>query len=184
MQGRAQYTGGRTPDDRGDAARSRAATDRAAGRGRPALDTLHAHAADLEDMPLANRRSQKRGLLLLRRHLGAGAAVLRLSSRGCICAAATKVAEVRRQGALPAARQAEFVNDEQQRLLEIEDMRLVVKFGDKKRYSDQECQAIYQELIEAGLNNDAMRDPDAIEAVFRKLNAADEAETARRDLCG
>jgi hypothetical protein len=81
-------------------------------------------------------------------------------------------------------RRAEFVNDEQQRLLEIEDMRLVVKFGDKKRYSDQECQAIYQELIEAGLNNDAMRDPDAIEAVFRKLNAADEAETARRDLCG
>jgi hypothetical protein len=78
--------------------------------------------------------------------------------------------------------QAEFVNDEQQRLLEIEDMQLVVKFGEKKRYSDQECQAIYQELIEAGLNNEAMRDADAIEAVFRKLNAADEAETARRDL--
>ena len=37
--------------------------------------------------------------------------------------------------------QADFVNDEQQRLLEIEDMRLVVKFGEKKRYSDQECQA-------------------------------------------
>jgi hypothetical protein len=29
-----------------------------------------------------------------------------------------------------------------------------------------------------------MRDPDAIEAVFRKLNAADEAEAARRYLCG
>jgi hypothetical protein len=41
----------------------------------------------------------------LRRYLCAGTAVLRLSSRGCICAAATKVAEVRRQGALPAARQ-------------------------------------------------------------------------------
>jgi hypothetical protein len=106
--GRAQCTGGRTPDDRGDAARSRAATDRAAGRSRPAVDTPHAHAADLEDMPLADRRSQKRGLLLLRRHLGAGAAVLQLSSRGCICAAATKVAEVRRQGALPAARQPSF----------------------------------------------------------------------------
>jgi hypothetical protein len=92
----------------------------------------------------------------------------------------TEAANIERQ----KRRQAEFVNDEQQRLLEIEDMRLVVKFGEKKRYSDHECQAIYQELIEAGLNNDAMRDPDAIEAVFRKLNAADEAETARRDLCG
>ena len=81
-------------------------------------------------------------------------------------------------------RRAEFVTDEEQRLLEIEDMRLVVKFGDKKRYSDRECEAICQELIEAGLNNEAMRDPDAIEAVFRKLNAEDEAETARRDLCG
>jgi hypothetical protein len=29
-----------------------------------------------------------------------------------------------------------------------------------------------------------MRDPDALEAVFRKLNAADEAEAARRYLCG
>jgi hypothetical protein len=80
--------------------------------------------------------------------------------------------------------QAEFVTDEEQRLLEIEDMRLVVKFGEKKRYSDQECQAIYQELIEAGLNNEARRDPDAIEAVFKELNAADEAIAARRDLCG
>ena len=79
-------------------------------------------------------------------------------------------------------RQAEFVNDEQQRLLEIEDMRLVVKFGEKKRYSDHECQAIYQELVEAGLHEEARRNPDAIEAVFRKLNADDEAETARRYL--
>jgi hypothetical protein len=37
-------------------------------------------------------------------------------------------------------------------------MRLVVKFGEKKRYSDQEC----QELIEAGLNNEARPDPDAL----------------------
>jgi hypothetical protein len=43
---------------------------------------------------------------------------------------------------------------------------------------------IYQELVEAGLDDEARRDPDAIEAVFRKLNAVDEAETARRDLCG
>jgi len=76
-------------------------------------------------------------------------------------------------------RQAEFVNDEQQRLLEIEDMRLVVKFGEKKRYSDQECQAIYQELVEAGLDEEARRNPDAIEAVFRELNAVDEAAAAR-----
>ena len=79
-------------------------------------------------------------------------------------------------------RQAEFVNDEQQRWLEIEDMRLVVKFGEKKCYSDQECQAIYQELVEAWLDDEVRRNPDAIEAVFKKLNADDEAETARRYL--
>ena len=94
--------------------------------------------------------------------------------------AMTEAANIERQ----KRRQAEFVNDEQQRLLEIEDMRLVVKFGEKKRYSDQECQAIYQELIEAGLGEEARRNPDAIEAVFRKLNADDEAEAARRNLCG
>jgi hypothetical protein len=92
--------------------------------------------------------------------------------------AMTEAANIERQ----KRRQAEFVNDEQQRLLEIEDMRLVVKFGDKKRYSDQQCKAIYQELAEAGLDDEAMRDPDAIEAVFKKLNAADEAEAATRDL--
>ena len=92
----------------------------------------------------------------------------------------TEAANIERQ----KRRQAEFVNDGQQRLLEIEEMRLVVKFGDKKRYSDQEYEAIYQELVEAGLDDEARRDPDAIEAVFKKLNAADEAEAARRDLCG
>jgi hypothetical protein len=92
----------------------------------------------------------------------------------------TEAANIERQ----KRRQAEFVNDEQQRLLEIEDMRLVVKFGDKKRYSDQECKTIYQELVEAGLDDEAMRDADAIEAVFKKLNAADEVEAARRNLCG
>jgi hypothetical protein len=84
----------------------------------------------------------------------------------------------------PAELQGPFVTDEQQRLLEIEDMRLVVKFGEKKRYSDQECQAIYQELVDAGLDDEARRDPDAIEAVFKKLNADDEAEAARRELGG
>ena len=87
-------------------------------------------------------------------------------------------------GAARRPLQGAFVNDEQQRLLEIEEMRLVVKFGDKKRYSDREYEAIYQELVEAGLDDEARRDPDAMETVFRKLNAADEAERARRDLCG
>ena len=92
----------------------------------------------------------------------------------------TGAADIERQN----WRQAEFVNDEQQRLLEIEDMRLVVKFGEKKRYSDQESQAIYQELIEAGLDDEARCNPDAIEAVFKKLNADDEAAAARRYFSG
>jgi len=94
--------------------------------------------------------------------------------------AMTEAANIERQ----KRRQAEFVDDEQQRLLEIEDMRLVVKFGEKKRYSNQECQAIYQELIEAGLDDEARRNPDAIEAVFKKLNADDEAERARHYFSG
>jgi hypothetical protein len=56
-------------------------------------------------------------------------------------------------------RQAEFVTDEQQRLLEIEDMRLVVKFGEKRRYSDRECEAIYEELVAAGLDDEASATP-------------------------
>jgi hypothetical protein len=79
-------------------------------------------------------------------------------------------------------RQAEFVTDEEQRLIEIEEMRLACKFGDKRRYSEQEREAIYQELVEAGLSVAARRDPDAIEAVFNALNADDEAAAARRDL--
>jgi hypothetical protein len=43
---------------------------------------------------------------------------------------------------------------------------------------------LYQELVEAGLDDEARRNPDAIEAVFKNLNAEDEAETARRDLSG
>jgi hypothetical protein len=81
-------------------------------------------------------------------------------------------------------RQSEFISDEEQRLLEIEDMRLVVKFGDKKRYSDREYEAIYQELVEAGLDDIARRDPDAIEAVFKRLNEADEAAKARATIMG
>jgi hypothetical protein len=92
----------------------------------------------------------------------------------------TEAANIERQ----QRRQAEFVTDEQQRLLEIEEMRLVVKFGDKKRYSDLEYEAIYEELVEARLDDEARRGPDAIEAVFKELNATDEAETARRNLGG
>jgi hypothetical protein len=39
-------------------------------------------------------------------------------------------------------------------------------------------------LLRRGLDDEARRDPDAIEAVFRKLKAADEAEAARRNLYG
>ena len=39
-------------------------------------------------------------------------------------------------------------------------------------------------LVEAGLDDEAWDNLDSIEAVFRKLNAVDEAEMARRDLCG
>jgi hypothetical protein len=92
----------------------------------------------------------------------------------------TEAANIERQN----RRQAEFVNDEQQRLLEIQDMRLAVKFGEKKRYSDQECQTIYQELVDAGLDDEARHNPDVIEVVFKKLNADDEGERARRDLGG
>jgi hypothetical protein len=87
-------------------------------------------------------------------------------------------------GAARRPLQGAFVTDEEQRLLEIEEMRLVVKFGDKKRYSDREYEAIYQELAEAGLKDEAWDDLDAIEAVFRKLNADDEAAAARRALGG
>jgi hypothetical protein len=52
---------------------------------------------------------------------------------------------------------AEFVTDEEQRQLEIEDMRLVVKFGDKRRYSDREREAIRQELVAARLDPCAAR---------------------------
>jgi hypothetical protein len=56
--------------------------------------------------PLADRRSQKGGLLLLRRYLCAGTAVLRVSSRGRISSAGTtKVTQANAQDrARPAAR--------------------------------------------------------------------------------
>ena len=81
-------------------------------------------------------------------------------------------------------RQPDFVTDQEQRLLEIEDMRLVVKFGDKRRYSDREREAICKELVAAGLDDVARRDPDAVEAVFKKLNAVDEVIKARSLIMG
>jgi hypothetical protein len=62
----------------------------------------------------------------------------RAAGEAAECKAMTEAANIERQ----KRRQAEFVNDGQQRLLEIEDMRLVVKFGDKKRYSDLEYEAL------------------------------------------
>jgi hypothetical protein len=41
-----------------------------------------------------------------------------------------------------------------------------------------------EELVAARLDDEARRDPDAIDAVFKELNAADEAIAARRDLGG
>jgi hypothetical protein len=81
-------------------------------------------------------------------------------------------------------RKPEFVTDAEQRLIEIEDMRLVVKFGNRRRYFAHEYEAIYQELVDAGLDDEERRDPDAIEAVFRKLNEADEVAKARSAIMG
>jgi SOS response regulatory protein OraA/RecX len=92
----------------------------------------------------------------------------------------TEAANIERQ----KRQQAEFVTDDEHRLLEIEDARLAIKFGDKKRYSNQENEAIRQELIAAGLDDEERRDPDAIEAVFRKLNEIDEVAKARYVIVG
>jgi hypothetical protein len=79
------------PHDRGDhAARSRAATDRAAGQGRT-RDTRHAYEADQKEAAGRSAIPKKEGLLLLQRYLCAGTAVLRVSSRDRIsCPGATK----------------------------------------------------------------------------------------------
>jgi hypothetical protein len=79
-------------------------------------------------------------------------------------------------------RQPDFVTDAEQRLIEIEELRLACKFGDKRRYTDAERAAVDQELADAGLDEEARRNPDAVEAVVRRLNADDEAAAARRDL--
>jgi hypothetical protein len=80
--------------------------------------------------------------------------------------------------------QSEYVDDTEQQLLEIEEARLAVKFGNKRRFSAREYEAIDAELIAAGLDDAARRDPGAVEAVFRKLNQADEVANARRMIMG
>ena len=60
---------------------------------------------------------------------------------------------------------------------ELEKMRLVGKFGKKDEYSEWECKAMFDELDRAGLNEEGS-DLDEIEALFKQLNAADEAAKA------
>jgi hypothetical protein len=64
------------------------------------------------------------------------------------------------------------------RMTELEDMRLAVKFGKKDEYSDWEIETVCEELSLVGLNAEES-DLDAVEALFKKLNDADEAARAR-----
>jgi hypothetical protein len=66
---------------------------------------------------------------------------------------------------------------------ELEQIRLVGKFGKKDEYSEWECKAMFDELERAGLNEEGS-DLDAIEALFRRLNMADEAAKARSMIMG
>ena len=76
-----------------------------------------------------------------------------------------------------ATQQKWFVNEWERRMSELEKMRLAGKFGKKKEYSEWECKAMFDELERAGLNEEGS-DLDAIEALFKQLNAADEAAKA------
>ena len=53
----------------------------------------------------------------------------------------------------------------------------------KDEYSEWECKAMFDELERAGLNEEGS-DLDAIEALFRRLNMADEAAKARSMIMG
>jgi hypothetical protein len=77
-----------------------------------------------------------------------------------------------------ATQQNWFVNEWERRMSELEKMRLIGKFGKKDEYSEWECKAMFDELERAGLNEEGS-DLDAIEALFKQLNAADEAAKAR-----
>jgi hypothetical protein len=85
--------------------------------------------------------------------------------------AMTEAANIERQ----KRRQAEFVNDQQRRLFEIEDMRLVVKWNAKRSTKNSS---------RPGSTTKQGATPDAIAAIFKKLDADDEVERARRDLGG
>jgi hypothetical protein len=63
-------------------------------------------------------------------------------------------------------------------------MRLACKFGNKRRFTAREYESIYQELVDAGLDDEERRDPAAIEAVFKRLNEIDEIARARRMIMG
>ena len=76
-----------------------------------------------------------------------------------------------------------FVNEWERRMSELEKMRLIGKFGKKDEYSEWECKAMFDELERAGLNEEGS-DLDAIEALFKQLNAADEAAKARSMIMG
>jgi hypothetical protein len=76
-----------------------------------------------------------------------------------------------------ATQQKWFVNQWERRMSGLEKMRLVGKFGKKDEYSEWECKAMFEELDRAGLNEEGS-DLDAIEALFKQLNAADEAAKA------
>ena len=68
----------------------------------------------------------------------------------------------------------EFINDWERRMSELEDMRLAGKFGKKDEYSDWEIETVCEELSLVEINGEAS-DLDAVEALFKKLNEADEA---------
>jgi hypothetical protein len=82
-----------------------------------------------------------------------------------------------------AKQQKWFVNEWERRMSDLEKMRLAAKFGKKDEYSDWECKAMFEELERAGLNEEGS-DLDAIEALFKKLNEADEAARTQSTATG
>jgi len=76
-----------------------------------------------------------------------------------------------------AAEIRKVIDEREQRMFDLDHMRLVGKFGKKDEYSDWEFEAVWEELKLAGLSDDDKNwDLDAVEALFKKLNKADEAK--------
>ena len=71
-----------------------------------------------------------------------------------------------------------FISEWERRRQELDHMRLAVKFGEKDEYSIEEYKAVWDELRLVGLDEEDS-DLDAVEALFKKLNEADEAAKAR-----